>query len=306
MPNFSFSKLIPGGNPTIILHEPALDAAALAALSARLMDPLHLGGEQVGALYCKAADEGAGLPRLQMMGGEFCVNASRAAAFLLARQGCLIRLAGSLPDCLASADACGAPAPGSVWSGQILVSGLDRPVSVLVAGDGNAQAQVAARVDCSAPNTTIDTLCQALRPGVTLVHMPGMVHALIDAARHPLPDFESNVWREASARLRRECGLGDAPASGIIWFRQEEHGFRIWPAVEVKATLSEHLESACGSASLAVALWRWQHTDAGPVTVLQPSGEALRVFPDLEPDAGPGRVWITGPVLLAAEGIVHI
>jgi hypothetical protein len=132
--------------------------------------------------------------------------------------------------------------------------------------------------------------------------MPGMIHALIDAGEQPLPDFEGNGWRRASADRRSECGLSDAPASGIIWFRQEGTAFRIWPAVEVKATLSEHLESACGSASLALALWQWQHTEAGPVNVLQPSGETLRVFPAAEP----GRAWISGPVLLAAEGVVHV
>jgi hypothetical protein len=311
MPSFSFSKVIPSGNPTIILHEPALSPAELAALSSRLMQPLHIGGEQVGALYYTDADERANLPRLRMMGGEFCVNATRAAALLLARQGRL-------------ADVHCSDAP--VWGGSLLVSGMEQPVLILVSRDGSALTRAAtltdsnlagpcsdpnpergpqevllhcaARVDCSAP----ETLCRPLRPGITLVHMPGMSHALIDADEQPLPDLEGNGWRRASADWRSECGLSAAPASGVIWFQREGTAFRIWPALEVKATLSEHLESACGSASLALALWQWQHTQAGPIDVLQPSGETLRVFPAAEP----GRAWISGPVLLAAEGVAHI
>lgn len=311
MPSYSFSKLIPGGNPTILLRDPDLSPAALAETSARLMSPMHIGAEQVGALY--SADAGQ-IPRLRMMGGEFCVNATRAAALLLARQG---RLAG-LP-----ADASGAPA----WGGVLAVSGVDAPVPLLAALDGESLARAvgtlpppayeallpsqspsepararllhcAARVACSPPEIS----CASIQPGVALVSMPGMSHALIDIALHPLPDCGGADWRTAARRWRLTCGLADAPASGVIWFRRDTEGFRIWPAVEVKATHSEHLETACGSASLALALWSWQRRAPSPVSVTQPAGEILRVFP--APEAG--QAWISGPVFLAAEGAAHV
>jgi hypothetical protein len=137
MPSFSFSKLIPGGNPTIILHEPALSPAALAALSSRLMQPLHIGGEQVGALYCPDTDKPSSLPRLRMMGGEFCVNATRAAALLLARQGCLAKVHSS-----------GVP----VWGGSLLVSGMEQPALILVSRDEEALSRAAGAADIVTSN----------------------------------------------------------------------------------------------------------------------------------------------------------
>ena len=309
MPNsvFSFSKLIPGGNPTIILHDPALTDGELAAVSARLMEPLHIGAEQVGALFSATAGSSSP-PRLRMMGGEFCVNATRAAAMLLAVSGGLTQL-----------PACEEATP--VWGGELMVSGMDRPVFILVSPDDAALLAAAracsgppapgaplaapasgpllfcaAQVDCAAPGVR----CEDARPGVTLVRMPGMSHLLVDTASHPLPAL--SAWKDGSAHWRESCGLAEEPASGVIWFRREGPAFRIWPAVEVKATHSEHLETACGSASLALALNNWRHSPPEPTGIIQPSGEILRVFPA----SIPGRAWIAGPVRLAAQGTAYV
>jgi diaminopimelate epimerase len=91
----------------------------------------------------------------------------------------------------------------------------------------------------------------------------------------------------------------------VVWFRGDGRTFRIWPAVEVLATASEYLESACGSASLALALWLWKKrgTPAEAVDVHQPSGGVLRVFPDLGQS---GAAWLSGPVVLAAQGTAYL
>lgn len=300
---FSFSKLIPGGNPTIILHDPALTDDELAAVSALLMEPMHIGAEQVGALFS------ASPPRLRMMGGEFCVNATRAAAMLLALNGRL------------------APAPvredaAPVWGGGLMVSGMGRPVHIMVSPD--KAALLAAARTCSGPppespapgpgdvsllfcaarvtSAAPEVQCEAARPGVTLVRMPGMSHLLVNTASHPLPALSGEAWKKQSAVWRASCGLAGEPASGVIWFRREGRAFRIWPAVEVKATHSEHLETACGSASLALALNEWRQSSPDPVDIIQPSGETLRVFPA----AIPGQAWVSGPVRLAAAGTTYV
>ena len=305
---FSFSKLIPGGNPTIILRDPELADDELAAVSALLMEPLHIGAEQVGALFSTPAGS-ASPPRLRMMGGEFCVNATRAAAMLLAVDGRLMPMSGS-------EDA----AP--VWGGEIMVSGMDAAVHVMASPDTAALAAAArtcsgpppvspaqgpggvpllfcaARVTCSADAVH----CEAVRPGVTLVRMPGMSHLLLDTASHPLPALSGGAWKDQSALWRASCGLAGEPASGVIWFRREERAFRIWPAVEVRATHSEHLETACGSASLALALSEWRQSSPEPVGIIQPSGETLQVFPA----SLHGQAWISGPVRLAAQGTAYV
>lgn len=356
MARYTFSKLIPGGNPTILLHEPDLTAGALADVSAHLMEDLHLGAEQVGALYVPGGATGAkeaferppgapgGLPVLRMMGGEFCVNAARCAALALARRGCLHAVA-ALPD-------------ARLWTGELAVSGADRPVTVLaseseqalaealalghpVAANGHAPPPASERLHCAARVDLTGSRAGMAQRGVCLVSLPGMDHLLVDTARHALPDMEGASWRSESAALRLLCGLTKAPASGVVWYEAEGGNvFRIWPAVEVKATESEHLESACGSASLALALALSRgllgaapgagsggEAPAAPaagqggtpegaadasasaavpgglsVEVIQPSGRALQVY--MEPSGA--AAWVAGPVLLAAEGTAYL
>ncbi|MDL2317342.1 hypothetical protein LJC59_09815 [Desulfovibrio sp. OttesenSCG-928-A18] len=401
---FSFAKLIPGGNPTILLLEPDLDQEALAGISARLMHPLHLQAEQVGALYwggVPGAHDGladaerggqtkpghearAGvaheifdpgqppqvqppqalppqvLPMLRMMGGEFCVNATRAAAVLLARRG-LMRRCAAASGHKACTTACGVQAgglslspsgpgaaQGPLLAGALRVSGAARPVRVLVAvheqsleagivrclaraaspghigparEDGThnpAPVDLPAAVYSAAELAELDdpaagVSCRMLEAGTALVRMPGMSHLLLDCAVHPLPDLQSPAWRQCSAKMRRRYGLHMEEASGVVWHGEHPAGRRIWPAVEVRATATEHLESACGSASLALALHlalEGVH-EAGDgaarsLTIAQPSGECLRVHlpPPGAADAVPSRAWVSGPVFLAAEGRV--
>ena len=341
MPSFAFSKLIPGGNATIILTDPDIAPGQLPDISARLMSPMHIQAEQVGALYSPGfAPVLPGvmphLPHLQMMGGEFCVNATRSAALLLALRGGMadgiwkgqltvsgrarpVRvLASQNADCLEAALRCpGRDAPGGspestgenvfpLSSSPSPRMASDRLVSDLAGGTVHS-LHCAACVDCAAPGTGR----RVMQPGVTLVSMPGIQHLLVDLSRHPLPDLHSAAWKNASAAWRSACGLADAPASGVVWYEQRGDGYRIWPAVEVLATGSEHLESACGSGSLAMALMHRSlgreagNNDAGAdaVKVIQPSGETLYI---LFPSASPESAWIAGHVRLAARGVAHV
>lgn len=368
-----FSKIIPGGNATIILHEPHLEPGELGAVSHRLMDPMHLQAEQVGALFYAERI----IPRLEMMGGEFCVNATRAAALLLAGMGLLTPLhlrdneivfgeGGSLEPLQDSTEKVDA------WVGEIVVSGMPAPVRVVAcveaaalhrclereslldgvfnklsahnatiddasgispvttanspsgwrtnvtatgqplflwSDDAPVALHCAARVDCSQSGLT----CAEIRAGLHLVSMPGMQHLLVDTGVHPFPLLSGTAWRENSAAWRRECGLEGAPASGVIWYRKENGAYRIWPAVEVLASNSEHLETACGSASLAVAFHHAHFFRSGSenaasslpgeaVDVIQPSGETLRVFLSATHNASSLAAWVAGPVVMAAQG----
>lgn len=346
MLSFAFSKLIPGGNATILLPDPEFSPEQLPDISARLMDSMHLQAEQVGTLYGPGQapsflpGTAPHLPHLQMMGGEFCVNATRSAALLLARQGVLDPLSGT---------------PNETWGGELTVSGMDRPVAVLAALDrvglemavtgipadaghehgaseetpsvsppalrrnksvpppaGAAWLYCAARIDCAAPG--VSRLEKG--PGATLVSLPGIQHLLVDIALHPLPDMYSSAWKTDSAVWRAKSGLAGSPASGVVWYERLDKGYRIWPAVEVAATGSEHLETACGSASLAMAL---VHHSAGgggergrdaalaqAVDVFQPSGEVLRVFLIFSSSHALESAWIAGLVRLAAQGTAYL
>lgn len=324
MTAIAFSKLVPGGNSTILLTRPDFAPDALPDIAERLMHPLHVQAEQVGAL--STANR---IPHLQMMGGEFCVNATRSAALLLDRMG---RLAPLSPGCR---------------HGKISVSGMASPVCLLTADTEDALRDAlsqrtpprdltepapasnasclfcAARIACGAGSTRLLELDE----GVVLVHLPGISHLLVDALRHPMPAD----WSKAAAAWRRKAGLDTAPASGVVWhFQEDGKTRRIQPAVAVRATRSEHMETACGSASLALALMahlmegesvpaemplfpRGKNARPQALTVMQPSGEALNVLLDTSPDAqetDPGRTpshaWVFGPVHLVAEGTAYL
>lgn len=381
MPELFFSKITPGGNSTILLHEPVIPLGSLGHVAKRLMDPMHIQAEQVGALYI--ADQS--VPQLEMMGGEFCVNATRAAALLLAGMGMLQAV--PVPDMpeppavFAFEDEEGLPEFGrKAWAGEILVSGMPEAVRVLACSDARTLAlclgrhkeigvasqsvesvektgcesegsarqsggtavpaasetraaiassresnsawpsnlppsmYCAARVDCSLSGTA----CHEPREGVCIVRMPGMVHVLIDAEIHPLPSMTGAVWRKAAAAWREACGIAHAPASGVVWHKKLGKSFRIWPAVQVRASASEHMETACGSASLALALWEQAKTAARSgisvpfpmpaLDVVQPSGESLLVFLEFAPGASisPASAWIAGPAHLVAQGRAYI
>ena len=73
-----FTKYSPCGNTTILVRESSLSPADRARVAAEIIAPGHLEAEQAGYV-----DTAAPVPRLDMMGGEFCVNATRAFAALL-------------------------------------------------------------------------------------------------------------------------------------------------------------------------------------------------------------------------------
>jgi hypothetical protein len=207
------------------------------------------------------------------------------------------------------------------------------PEAVQVAPPGDLSTETrlfcAARMDCGAGGTRrVD-----VDSGVCLMHLPGISHLLLDARQHPMPP----QWRKASADWRNKAGLGNAPASGVVWYERQEGRYRIWPAVEVKATASEHLETACGSASMAMALMHQanlaassadaeldsdglgtplpassrQKETAETLSIVQPSGESLAVTLQYVPENAsglpvPAHAWVSGRVSLVAEGTAHI
>ena len=274
----TFSKLLPGGNPTILIPGEDVPEGLLPMLAARLMHPLHVGAEQVGALLVRD-----GMPHLEMMGGEFCVNASRAAAFEWAGRGLFAQVGEHGVAGLVSVSGLAEPIPVVVAPTQKDLRACREAVDAGAPLDGPTVAFSEPSLFCAARIPVEDARVERLGPGKTLVRLPGICHLLLDSALHPLP---GDVL--AAARLERSRWNLDAePAAGVIWC----DGLAISPLVWVAATDSTHLETACGSASLALALARGTSS-----SVLQPSGEALEI------DLAGGTAWVSGKVDRIARG----
>ncbi len=278
-----FHKFCPGGNPTILVSDPdalvaALDGARRASMAAALMSPLHLGAEQVGFVRLDAA------PRLDMMGGEFCVNASRSAAMLLAQEGLLAK-------------------EEDGWSGLLSASGADEPLALRVrrvpgTDDGAALLDCAVRVPLPEKSTRLE------RPedGIALARLPGITHLLLDTDLFPMPVN----WLEGAAFWRERFGLDEEEAAGVVWHERLANGAPgIHPAVRVRNTGSVHMESACGSGSLALALLLGGAQRGGELLIRQPSGQDLSVAFDGAPSLF-SAAWVGGPVSLVAEGNAYL
>ena len=289
-----FYKLSPGGNPTILVHDNALfdstnDMSRIRATIAKeMMAPDHLGAEQVGFL-----DTSRILPHIEMMGGEFCLNATRSAAFIFA----LLNL---LPH---------APHEPKCHEGEITTSGMNHPLRVRVAAApsmGSALSPTMTREVAVALHLPVaPELVHYCRPDEILVRLPGITHLLLDTTTHPLPE---NPLAAAAAK-RAEYGLDEEEATGVIWhcpYPEAPGSRRILPVVRVRETGSSTVETACGSGSLALALLLAKN-GGNTFTIYQPSGHSITVrFESLFPSGNTILAWVNGIVLLRAQGLAHL
>lgn len=204
----------PAGNITLYVLDP-VDPAERGALAARLMALPELSAEQVG--YVCPPDEGYD-GRMEMAGGEFCGNASRAYGMLLAQQR------------------------GMTGKNHLTlqVSGSDRPVGV----DLDVEAGTA-RAEMPLPRSA-----RALKIGDaegTLVDLGGIVHFVV----HQQPDGTLIDRLEPVIDApREEGGFAGVEAYGVIFL----HDGRMTPLVKVPAAGSLVWEGSCGSGSLAAAV----------------------------------------------------
>ena len=283
-----FSKWSPCGNITLFLEQP-LPAALHVAACAAVLQPSHLYAEQSGTL-----DFTASPPRLTMMGGEFCVNATRAFAALLASRGYLLQ------------------AEPRHWRGYVSVSGAQAPLPVRVTQLDEARFMAAACLQL-APLPAVELLA----PGVSLIRLPGITHLILDTTNHPAPCGDPNAVLRSAATWRELYNLDIEEACGVIWVEQTaDHvdQMAITPVVRVRETNSAYIETSCGSGSLAAVLSRGVLPSCW--TIRQPGGEDLKIVLEkkkvkttADTDATSQvqwQAWVEGQVTLLAEGVAYV
>lgn len=224
--------LDPTGNLTCLVLDP-VEARDRSGVTERLMDRC----EQVGYLMSPARGEARA--RLQMMGGEFCGNASMAAAAWLALQ------AGETEAAV-----------------PLEVSGAEGVLTCLVrrAPDSTWQGTV------EMPRVlAIEPFRWAGRP-LTAVRMPGMVH-LICLER--LAEAEAETLLRGAAEALRE------PAAGLLQWDEASGTMR--PLVLVREAGTMVWETACGSGSTAIGAWRAQRAGTDLETEVRQPGGVLKV-----------------------------
>lgn len=205
----------PAGNLTLLIEGAEdLPPARCAALGAELLTRPECRAEQAGFLR----ENGPGLPRLEMAGGEFCGNAARSFGLLLAeRQG--LRA-------------------GRV---RVSISGASAPVDVDVdRGAGTAWAEM------PLPESIGEIELPAPFGTCPIVRFEGIWHVL--AIGRP-------ASRDSFLAVREFIYAREAPSALGVMFLDAALR-EMTPVVYVAGPETLYFESSCGSGTTAVACWR--------------------------------------------------
>lgn len=233
-----FAKLNPNGNITILVIEP-IDRLRQPVIAEELMAYEGVFAEQVGFL------ERGGLPgacaRLQMMGGEFCGNASMSLAAWLA-------YAENMPI-------------NETRIYPLEVSGLEGLLDCRIRRIGESRFH--GEVPMPLPEEILET---EILSGCTvpLVRFPGIVHAI-------LPE---NAMDDAQAEklISQCCAALNAKAMGFLFTNADFS--RIRPLVYVADTDTAVWENGCGSGTAALGAYAAMRAQGAiQKEILQPGGK---------------------------------
>ena len=262
----SYQKYSPTGNVTVLVTTP-VPRSMQPGIASRLLE--DVGGEQVG--FIEPVTDSRCAARLQMMGGEFCGNATMSLGAMLARET-------ELSD-------------GAAMDLLLEVSGSADPVACHIRRAGEAfTGTVQMPLPTGVGETVLDTDAGALT--VPLVRLPGIAHLILPA----------DVGLD-EAQLRRRLPLWNdaigADAIGALRFNAD--ALSMDPLVWVPSAGTLVREHGCGSGTAAIgciqALAAGRDVEAG---VRQPGG-TITVRAGVEGNAITA-LSITGRVTLVEEG----
>ncbi len=222
-----------GGNGTAVrIIEDSLPRSEYETIGSDLGSRFEaLGAEQAGFLVLN--DQ-----HFEMAGGEFCGNASRAAAVLFSQA-------------LDADDV------------SFTVSGFDGIV------DAHVKQKDASRfsVRCTFPGMPTDVREVTLDNGTpaSIVDLGGIVHVVIEA---PFP-ADPAVYEEEHHTITEAFNLDERDAVGVVWFEQTDDTIQMHPVVWVKAINTFFYETSCGSGTIAVG------RVTNIPSIVQPSGQTI-------------------------------
>lgn len=237
-----YYKINPTGNITLIV-ETAVQRELQADVAAKLM-ALDTEAEQVGFIESPANADCE--LRLQMMGGEFCGNASIATAAL-----CMSKLK---------------PSPDDTKTVIIEVSGAGKPLELSVKClDEN---KFSGTLSMPLPESNFD--CELVYKGeshtLPVIRMPGICHAIVTSG------ISAPYAEEAIAQWCRQL---NAEALGLMFYNADKGLLR--PLVYVQSTGSIVWESSCASGSCAVSAYEsFKRGESVKLSLRQPGG-TLRI-----------------------------
>ena len=271
-----YIKADPSGNTTVFIIDP-VSRSLYEPITQQIMTQASVGAEQVGFIHPSSSSQGGA--RMEMMGGEFCGNASRSFAAWLAFHG---------KDGLSFSSS-----PGQHKELKVEVSG-SLPLKAGVTASDRPNVFYA-EIEMPLPGH----LKHGTDPyfgSLSVVPFEGITHIVL-WEHEPMEKDEE----QAKALLEREGGL--PPAFGLMYYDRKREFLR--PYVMVRAVGSKVWESSCGSGSCAVASAKieLEGRPEGVYDIKQPGG-VLTI--KLRRDTAIREITLGGEVRFTAAGTLFL
>ncbi len=272
----NFVKVNPAQNMTILILD-QIPRSEYMAISRKLMDYKNLYAEQVG--FVERRTDGCGT-RLEMMGGEFCGNATRSLAALMVYKG--------LPNIERDKD---------IHIVSLEVSGIEGVLRCEVKKTERENIY-SSRVNMPKPISIEEFYMDnetSTYEGIR-VDFPGISHFIVD---DNLIDDREYFY----SLVKREMDKSEYEAFGIMYYDYEREFMT--PLVYVKATDSLLWEKSCGSGTSALGAALSYKMDSSIDRVIRQPGGELEVSV-LWIEGSVSNISLDGLVEIVAEGIAYI
>ncbi len=239
IPKIEYKILNPGGNKTALVKSTKFNDKQKCLINRLIMEK-YLEVEQVGFLSNETN-------RLEMAGGEFCMNATRCAIYEYSKEN---------EDSI-----------------EISVSGTNNSLKGRVLNDNKVEI----KIDIS---KNIDELIEVQNDFI-LVKIDGILIVIFDEEKskeyiRKLKDNEELAKKELKEFMNKNIQTTEK-AIGIMLLENVLDKIKINPVVWVKDIDTVFYETACGSGSLATAIYNYYNCKEEMLEVIQPSGYTVNI-----------------------------
>jgi diaminopimelate epimerase len=274
----NFIKVNPSENMTVFVTD-ALPREKYFEIANKIMNYNNLHAEQVGFIERPEKPENGASARLQMMGGEFCGNASRALAAVAVERGFL-----NIAE------------HAGKYTVPLEASGIEGVISCEVEQKSPNGYEVALSMPLHKSVRAIEVEYRNRKYAGTVVDLSGISHAVFFTE-------DKSLGEDFFDAVRATINDFDYDAFGIMFYDDKEEFMR--PLVYVKDTDSLIWERSCGTGTVALGVVL-SHSCNGSIdkNINQPGGR-MQITTAWGAD-GIESIVLKGMVFIVAEGSVNI
>lgn len=276
----SFVKVNPLENMTILILD-NVSPSEHQKIANRLMNYNNLQAEQVGFVQRPENSQGKGRAtrRLQMMGGEFCANATRSlAAYLVFSEHPAMEK------------------KGNIYRVFLEVSGCKERILCEVNKTEEPHVFIS-KIEMPPPSKVSREEIYFMEGKIPLtrVDFPGIVHFILD-------EKEILDRDKFFLHLKKKMSTEKVQAFGLMFYDKEKDFLK--PLVYVKATDSLFWERSCASGSAALGLAQVLKEGYPLVKTVDQPGGKLTV--SVNKNSHGWEIYLEGRVEIVAQGTVYL